>query len=286
MSASLRNKRKIRVGFSPCPNDTFMFDALVNGQIQHEQFEFDFIIADVEELNRKAFHGELDMTKLSVHAFGHVADRYSILNSGAALGHNCGPLLIGKNKIDLQDISSQICAIPGKYTTAFLLSRIFFPDLISTKEILFSEIEDAVLHESASLGLIIHESRFTFQDKGLIELADLGKYWYRDTGLPLPLGVIAIHKHLETDEQKKLNTLLNNSIQSAFAKKDCISDFVRSHAQSMSESVLKKHIDLYVNEFSLDLGPVGRSAIRFLLNKGAASGCFEAVSDSIFTEAL
>jgi len=286
MSSSYIHKKKITIGFSPCPNDTFIFDALVHNKINQGDFEYEPIIEDVEVLNQMAVNGKLDVSKLSVHAYGHASAHYSILNSGAAIGHNCGPLLISKRSFSKNEMADKICAIPGQYTSALLLLKIFFPEIVKTKQMLFSKIEQALEDHICDLGLIIHESRFTFMERGFIPIADLGKLWYADTGLPLPLGIIAAHKRIDKKDQLKINDHIHRSIQLAFQNENPINDYIRSHAQSLSDKVIHQHIELYVNEFSLDLGPVGKSAIRFLLSRGAQQGLFKLPSHSIFTDEI
>ena len=253
---------RLTLGFSPCPNDTFIFDAMVNGKIDTEGLEFDVIMADVEELNRAAFKSEPDITKLSYHAYAHLTKDYILLNSGSALGNNCGPLLIASKEHDIQNLSTLSVAIPGRYTTANFLLSFAFPQLKNKKEILFSEIENKVLNWEIDLGVIIHENRFTYHERGLICIMDLGKNWEEKTGLPIPLGGIVCRRNFDKNLQLKIERVLRRSIEFAFANPDSSKDFVSCHAQEMSVEVMKKHISLYVNHYTIDLGNKGIEAVE------------------------
>jgi 1,4-dihydroxy-6-naphthoate synthase len=265
---------KLTLGFSPCPNDTFIFDALIHGKIDTEGLTFDVCFDDVETLNQKAMHGELDITKLSFHAFAHVVEKYALLNAGSALGFGVGPLLIcKKEKADeinsiLQTPNAQLkVGIPGKFTTANFLLGIAYPQLRDKKEMIFSEIEDALINEEIDLGLIIHENRFTYQDKGLHQIIDLGSYWEELTGCAIPLGGIVVNRNLDLEIQQKVNRLVKKSVEFAFANPKSGIDFIRKHAQEMDEAVMYKHIELYVNKYSIDLGEEGKKAINTLFEK-------------------
>ena len=260
---------KISLGFSPCPNDTFMFDALVHQKIDTEGLEFNVLLADVEKLNKWAFQAKLDVTKLSFNAFAKCLGEYVLLDSGSALGRNCGPLLI-KKPCTVLNINSKI-AIPGKYTTANLLFSIAKPRYCNKLEVLFSEIENEILTGDVDAGLIIHENRFTYQAKGLEKVLDLGEFWEEDTGFPLPLGGIVVSRRFPIDIQKKIELVLRRSIEYAFKNKQSSSDFVRYHAQAMSDDVIDSHIALYVNSYSLSLKERGRKAVQLLLKKAAVS---------------
>lgn len=258
---------KLTLGFSPCPNDTFIFDALVHHKIDTEGLEFEVIFADVEQLNKWAFQGKLDITKLSYNAFTHCVNNYALLDSGSALGNNCGPLLIKKPNTILTKESK--LAIPGKYTTANMLLNIVLPNHQNKVEMLFSEIENKVLEGRVDAGLIIHENRFTYQDKGLIKVKDLGKFWEEETGLPIPLGGIVINRNLPFEIQKKFERVLRKSVEYAFENRESSSEFVIVHAQEMETEVIDAHINLYVNEFSISLGEVGRRAVEKVFEKSA-----------------
>ena len=277
---------KLSIGFSPCPNDTFIFDAMIHHKVDTEGLEFDVSYDDVETLNQKAFRAELDITKLSFHAFAYVADKYALLDSGSALGTGVGPLLICKDKKLINDVGnltpSLKIGIPGKYTTANFLLGIAFPHLINKKEMLFSDIESAVLSEEIDLGLIIHENRFTYQDKGLHKVIDLGEFWESQTGCAIPLGGIVINRNLDAAIQKKVNRILRKSVEFAFSNPKSGIEFIRQHAQAMSDEVMYKHIELYVNEYSINLGPAGRKAINVLFEMAKQKQLIPALNKDLF----
>lgn len=262
---------KLTLGFSPCPNDTFIFDALIHHKIDTEGLDFEVFFDDVETLNQKAMRGELDITKLSFHAFAYVVENYALLNAGSALGFGVGPLLICKkgniDKIN-SSLKSQISnlkiGIPGKYTTANFLLGVAYPQLLDKKELVFSEIEDALLNDEIDLGLIIHENRFTYQEKGLHKVMDLGSYWEGLTNCAIPLGGIVVNRNLPLEIQQKVNRLVRKSVEYAFENPKSAIDFIRQHAQAMDEAVMYKHIELYVNNYSVDLGVEGKKAIDTL----------------------
>ena len=262
---------KLTLGFSPCPNDTFIFDALIHGKIDTEGLTFEVSFDDVETLNQKAMQGMLDITKLSFHAFAYVVNKYALLNSGSALGFGVGPLLICKTEnynhiiAKLATNNTQLTvAIPGKYTTANFLLGIAYPELQNKKEMVFSEIENVLLNNQIALGLIIHENRFTYQDKGLYKVMDLGNYWEQLTGCAIPLGGIVINRDLPLDIQQKVNRLIQRSVEYAFENPKSALNFIRQHAQEMDEKVMYQHIELYVNQYSLSLGEAGKKAIDTL----------------------
>ena len=245
---------KIRIGFSPCPNDTFIFDALVNGKIDSEGYLFEPVLADVEELNRMAREGVLDITKMSVGAYPFVADKYVMLDSGAALGNGVGPLLVTANgEIDFKNTETTV-AIPGVSTTANLLLTLFMPQLKNKQPMLFSDIEKAVLDGACVAGVLIHEGRFTYQQKGLRLAFDLGQAWEEKIKMPLPLGCICANRNLEKSDILKLDSMISASVRFAFQQPESSQQYVSMHAQEMDPSVVKQHIDLYVNEYSIALG--------------------------------
>ena len=252
---------KLTLGFSPCPNDTFMFDALVHAKVDTEGLEFEVVMEDVEALNQRALINDLDVTKLSYHAFLHCVQFYSLLNSGSALGRNCGPLLIQQKGNGPFTADSKI-AIPGKNTTANLLLSIAFPHLQHKEEMLFSDIEQAVIDGRVDAGLIIHENRFTYQEKGLEKIQDLGEFWESETGLPIPLGGIVIKRDLTLEVQQKVQRVLKRSVKYAFDHPKSAKEYIRCYAQEMDEQVMDEHIKLYVNDFSLDLGVEGKQAVK------------------------
>ncbi len=273
---------KLTLGFSPCPNDTFIFDALVHGHIDTEGLEFEVVMADVEELNRRAFLGELDMTKLSYHAYAYLVGKYVLLDAGSALGKNCGPLLIAKRALNEEEISGAVVAIPGKYTTANFLLSLACPDIKNKVEMVFSDVEEAVQSGRADAGVIIHENRFTYQQKGLTKIMDLGEFWESSTGLPIPLGGIVIKRSLPQEVIRKAGRVLERSVRQALAKRGHISDFVKSHAQEMSEEVMNSHIQLYVNDFTVSLGGAGRAAVGMLFDVARAKGVIPHYEEEIF----
>ena len=265
--------RKLTLGFSSCPNDTFIFEALISGRVGGD-LQFDVHMADVEELNLLATSHELDVTKLSYNAFAHVADDYQLLNSGSALGRGCGPLLICKeaSKVSIEQLAHASVAIPGKLTTANLLLGYAFPEIRNKQGFLFSEIEEAVISGKVDAGVIIHENRFTYQDKGLRLIADLGNVWEAKTGFMIPLGGIAVKRSLPEAVRSEIDRLLKASVEFAWRNESTVMPYVSRHAQEMSEEVMKQHIGLYVNEFTADLGTEGRAAVRYLYEVGEGLG--------------
>ena len=274
----------LSLGFSPCPNDCFMFDAIVHRRIDMEGLEFSVCMADVEALNKAAFAGEADVTKLSYHAFAHCASTYVLLDAGSALGRNCGPLLVSKRAISKDEVAAGKVriAIPGKYTTANFLLGLAFPEARDRTELLFSAIEPAVLNGDYDAGLIIHENRFTYEAKGLRKIVDLGEFWESETGKPIPLGGIVANRSLPDEVKQRVNRVLRRSVEYAFAHRAASLPFVRKHAQEMSEEVMYRHIDLYVNEYSVDLGAEGRRAVELLFDRARAAGIIPEVSQDLF----
>ncbi len=270
------------LGFSPCPNDCFIFDALVHKKIDTQGIDFSVIMQDVEALNSKAFKQELDITKLSYHAFIYLTHQYALLNSGSALGFNCGPLLVKDSKNEIMDINAASIAIPGKYTTANFLLSLAFPDAKNKKELLFSDIESAVLSHQVDAGLLIHENRFTYEQKGLEKIIDLGEFWDSLIHAPIPLGGIVVKRSIDAKLQKTIDSLIKQSVDFAFTNPESCMDFVKQHAQEMSEEVMKKHIALYVNDFSVDLGIVGKNAIQLLFEKAIETKLIEVGAPQIF----
>ncbi len=259
---------KLSIGFSPCPNDTFIFDALVNGKINTEGLEFDTVLEDVETLNQWALEGKLDITKLSFPAFFQSLANYSLLDSGSALGIGVGPLLVAAKPTAAEPnkINNKKIVLPGALTTAHLLFNFAFPEAKNKSFCIFSGIEDAVLNGEGDLGVIIHENRFTYQEKGLYKVLDLGEYWENKMNSPIPLGGIAIKRSIEKKQAKMIESLIRQSLELAFKNYPLITDYIKSHSQSMSEVVMRKHIDLYVNQHSISLGEKGREAIDTLFS--------------------
>jgi len=287
---------KLTLGFSPCPNDTFIFDALIHHKIDTEGLEFDIVYEDVETLNLKAFKGDLAVTKLSYHAFAYAVEDYELLDAGSALGFGVGPMLITKDEElakELQEILSSKTVLtkalaelrvgyPGKYTTANFLLGLAFPELKNKKELVFSEIEGALLAGDIDLGLIIHENRFTYQEKGLFKVVDLGDYWEKTTNCPIPLGGIVVKRSIPQDIKEKLNRVLRASVEYAFANPTSGLEFIKSHAQEMSIEVMYKHSELYVNKYSIELGKEGRSAIEIMFKKAQDMGFIPKTEKNLF----
>lgn len=256
---------RLTLGFSPCPNDTFIFDALVNGQIDSQGLEFDVVLADVQTLNEWALLGNLAISKISYGVWPLLQNKYSLLESGGALGKGVGPLLIAKNPVtNLTAIDQMSIAVPGINTTAHLLFSMAFPQARQKHFMVFNEIEQAVLDGKVDAGVIIHENRFTYQDKGLVKLMDLGENWEQQLQCPIPLGGIVMRNDFEPLLREKINQLIKQSVEYAFANYPSLAPYVRQHAREMSEDVMRQHIDLYVNDFSIDLGRVGHRAVSAL----------------------
>lgn len=273
---------KFTLGFSTCPNDTFIFDAAVNNKIDTQGIDFDVVTADVEELNNQAFEGNIDITKLSYHAYIYAANNYVILNSGSALGNNNGPLLISKNKIYPEEVNDLKIAIPGLYTTANLLLGIGFPKAKNKIPYLFSDIEDAVWDHEVDAGLIIHENRFTYEAKGLKKIIDLGEYWENLTDMPIPLGGIAINRRFDRKTQMKISNIIKQSIKYAYKNPESSLNYIQQFAQEIDAGIMKKHIDLYVNKYSLDLGHSGKMAIKKLYSEASKRNLIPEIKEDIF----
>lgn len=264
---------KLSLGFSTCPNDTFIFDAMIHHKIDTEGLTFDVHMADVEELNDLAFSKKLDITKLSYHAFCYLTSDYRLMKAGSALGRGNGPLLIAKK--EKVDLSNGIVAIPGKYTTANLLLTVAYPEIKQKKEMLFSDIENSLLEEKIDAGTIIHENRFTYHQHGLHKIADLGEMWESRSGHPIPLGGIVTRRDFSLELQQKIDRVMARSIQYAFDHPEEPMSFIQEHAQEMDAGVMKKHIELYVNHFTKNLGNEGVEAIKFLFKEAQRVGLID-----------
>ena len=257
---------KLTLGFSPCPNDTFIFDALVNKKIDAKNFDFDVVLEDVQTLNNWALQEKLDITKISYGVLPLVMKNYDLLESGGALGKGVGPLLIAKSETNINELDNKLIAIPGENTTAYMLFSLAFPYAKNKLFKVFNEIEDAILNNEVDAGVIIHENRFTYKEKGLRKLVDLGDYWEMKTQLPIPLGGIVAKKNIDKQVIKQVDKLIRQSVEYAFKNNyEQLSDYVKNHAQEMNEHVMRQHIDLYVNNFSVELGNDGRKAVEKLL---------------------
>ncbi len=257
----------LTLGFSPCPNDTFIFDAMIHNRVDTEGVTFDVVMEDVEALNQRAFRHELAVTKLSYHALAYLVDTYALLEAGSALGNGVGPLLIAKSEISQDAVNQSVIAIPGKFTTANFLFSLAYPDASNKQEIIFHDIENAVLDGRVGAGVIIHENRFTYQQRGLTKLMDLGAFWEETTGMPIPLGGIGVRRDLPMAIQQKVERIMKRSVAYAFENPLASRDFVEKYAQEMEEKVRQQHIDLYVNSFTRGLGNGGRAAVKTLFEK-------------------
>jgi len=277
-------RKTLTLGFSPCPNDTFIFAGLVQGQVPVPGFTLaPPRLLDVETLNRMALAGDLDVTKLSFHALGHVLDRYALLRSGAALGRGCGPLLVSREPLSASALAGRRIAVPGRLTTAAMLLRLFLPGLPAPEVLRFDRIIPALDAGTIDAGVIIHESRFLYDRHGLHLVQDLGAWWESETGLPIPLGGIAARRDLGSAAHAAIETAIAESLRWARGNEAAWSSYVRSHAQELDAAVIRQHIDLYVNDFSLDLGVEGERAIAEFLRRGHSAGLFPTVSpDGIF----
>lgn len=274
--------RSLSLGYSPCPNDAFIFYALAHGKIPLEGFSVAERLEDVETLNRMAAGLELDITKVSFHAYGHLRDHYALLRSGGALGKGCGPLVVARKEMDAVDLRRQRIAIPGRWTTAFLLLRLFEPGIQNVIEMPFHKIMDSVRCGETDIGLVIHEGRFTYQAFDLREILDLGDWWERHTGYPIPLGGIIMRRHLYGDLSHLMEEKIRQSIRYAWNHPVETREYINRHAQELEESVTRRHIALYVNEYSMDIGKDGEQAVRRLFSEAEKKGLIPASRFDIF----
>lgn len=266
--------RRLRLGFSPCPNDCFVFDALVHGRVA-TQLRFEVVLDDVEALNQRALAGELDVAKVSYHAFGRLSERWWMLRAGGALGRGVGPLVVarpGTLAAGAPDLRGLTVAVPGGTTTARLLLRLYAPDGVREREVRYDRIMPAVAASEVDAGLIIHESRFTYAEHGLAAPLDLGAWWERRTGSLLPLGGIAVRRDLGLEVAREAQRAVAASVAAAFADPSASEPYVARHAQELSPAVRRAHIELYVNAHSLDVGADGAAAVARLLREAAAVG--------------
>lgn len=279
----MKQGRILHTGFSPCPNDTFIFEAVIHNRIEN-QFEWNPVLADVETLNREAQLERFDVTKLSFGAYAFQSAKYQILPSGAALGFGSGPLIISKKQIDLSQLKNLKIAVPGKLTTACLLLDLLIPGCDKKVEMNFADIIGSVKNGDCDAGLIIHESRFTYSLHELVEIADLGKMWENITGLPVPLGCIAVKRNLVEQEKINISHAVRNSLLYAMKDPDISKDYISMHAQEMDPEIQQKHIQLYVNDFSIDLGEEGKDAIRTLFSKAKSEGLLPEITEPVFID--
>jgi 1,4-dihydroxy-6-naphthoate synthase len=273
--------KKLTIAYSTCPNDTFMFGALAKSLVKVSNFDLDIDLQDIEALNHNALNHKYDVSKISCALYPKIQDEYEILDSGSAIGYNNGPLLISKNIYKEVEYEKLKVAIPGYNTTANLLLTTLFPQIINKDAQLFSDIEEAVLSEYFDAGLIIHENRFTYQQKGLVKLQDLGEVWEQRFQMPIPLGCIVVRRNLPLELKQEIQNKISESISMAYENYNRISDYIKLHAQEMSEEVMKNHIGLYVNEMSIHLGDKGREAMQFFIEKSAQMNGIE-LRDRVF----
>ncbi len=273
---------KINIGISPCPNDTFIFFGLLSGKIDTCGIEFTPVITDVEKLNQHALRGDLEITKLSYHVFYKVVEKYCILNSGSAIGHANGPILVSKRKIYPDEIPQVSIAIPGVNTTANLLLSLAWPNAKKRKEYLFSDIEDAVLSEEQEAGILIHEKRFTYAERGLKKIIDLGELWEQQSGLPIPLGGIAASRNIDKKTLQSIQEMIRKSIEYAYKNSEPCMAFIKQYSDEKNNDIIHKHIDLFVNNYSLDMGNEGRKAVTELYKQSCKKGLIENYREDIF----
>ncbi|NOZ13690.1 MAG: 1,4-dihydroxy-6-naphthoate synthase [Acidobacteria bacterium] len=271
----------MKLAFSSCPNDTFMFNGIVSGEIPLP-CKFELEIEDIAELNRRAAKRQTDITKLSYFTYFQLADNYIMLNAGAALGRGCGPLVISKKPLNRKRLESCRIAVPGLNTTAYLLFKSFCPECRDIVPMLFSGIEQAILDGSVDAGVIIHETRFTYRQRGLTKVADLGEWWEKSTGHPIPLGCIAVKRELAEKIGVPFDAALRKSVKQGLLDRGATYPFVRQYAKELGISVINAHIDLYVNHFSIDIGEEGRAAVRFLFKKAVETGAIPRTRPDIF----
>ncbi len=280
--------KTLSLGYSPCPNDTFIFYALVHAKIDTKNLQFRELLLDVETLNQKALRTELDLTKISWHALGHLRKKYIALRAGGALGRGCGPLVIAKKGFSIKDLRDKKIAIPGRLTTAYLLLQLHNPALVSPDmssniyEMPFHKIIEAVANDEVDAGLIIHESRFTYPSFGLKQVIDLGQWWEQETGLPIPLGCIIAKQSLGSGLHKKVNKIIRQSTEYALNNRNEPMEYIKEHSQELSDNVIKNHIDLYVNDFSIDAGYEGEKAVTELFSRAEKAGIIPKSKDNIF----
>jgi len=272
----------LKLGISSCPNDTFMFDALINQKIDTEGLSFKVEITDIEDLNKIALDNNSDISKISYAVYPYISDNYVILDSGSALGYCNGPLLVSKTKVYPDEIKYSKIAIPGNFTTANLLFSIIYPEAKLKTEYLFSDIEDVVLSGEMDAGLIIHENRFTYKLKGLQKISDIGEIWHNITNLPIPLGAIVANRKLNYPLILKINNLIKKSIDYAFQNPNSSYNFVKKYSYNLDDEIIKKHIDLYVNDFSLSMGIKGRESIAVFFKKAEELKLIPEITDDIF----
>jgi 1,4-dihydroxy-6-naphthoate synthase len=280
--------KTLTLGYSPCPNDTFIFYALVHSKIDTGNLAFRELLLDVETLNQKAVNSELDITKVSFHAFGNLKDNYCLLRSGGALGKGCGPLIVVREALSIDELKGKKIAIPGSLTTAFLLLKLYLASPLTPHSLpsfivmSFDKIIEAVRTREVDAGLIIHESRFTYQDSGLIKIIDLGEWWEKETGLPIPLGCILAKRELGKELILKIDSLIKRSIEYAISNRKEPESYIKMHSQELADNVIKQHINLYVNSYSIDIGDEGIHAVEELFGRAEEKGIIPKSSKPLF----
>ncbi len=274
--------KTLTLGFSPCPNDTFIFHALANKLLDNASTDFRIRMEDVETLNRLAMEDALDVCKVSWHAYAHIRERYVMLRAGGAMGKGCGPLVVARSRLTPTSLRGARIAVPGLHTTALLLLRLFDPEIGGIGTLPFHRIMEAIAQGTVDAGLIIHESRFTFQALGLHKIVDLGEWWEGLTGLPIPLGGIAARRSLGPAMLSRVNDIIRASAEYALRAPAETGKYVALHAREMDATARAAHIRLYVNEFSLDPGRVGEKAAKTLLDMGEKLGALPPGQGEIF----
>jgi len=279
----MSEERELTLGFSPCPNDTYIFYALLHGKVRLPGFRFSPIIEDVEELNRLAMAAMPDITKVSCHVLGHILDGYCLLSTGGALGRGCGPLLVAREPLSPERLRGRKVAVPGRFTTAFLLLSLYDGGVVENAVPMpFNQIMEEISKGGVDAGLIIHEGRFTYRGYGLHQIVDLGKWWEEETGLPIPLGGIVTKRSLGEETISGVEKVIRESLLYARTFPDEPAEFIAGLAQEISKEVQKRHIELYVNDFSIDMGKEGREAVKHLLERGYRNGILPRINFDIF----
>ena len=276
--------QQLSLGYSPCPNDTFIFYGLIHGKVPCPAVKFIERLEDVETLNQLALKNQLDLTKISYHAFGHLRENYVLLRSGGALGRGCGPLVIAAHDTSMAQLWGKKIAIPGQLTTANLLLQLYSDGYENVLILPFDQIVDAVVQGRVDAGVIIHESRFTYQQHGLKQIIDLGQWWEEESGYPIPLGGILAKRDLGTTLIGQIDSALHQSIEYAYAHPQEPQTYIKQHAQELDDKVIRNHIELYVNDFSLDLGDEGIQAVNSLLSRAEERGIIPPCELPLFAE--
>jgi 1,4-dihydroxy-6-naphthoate synthase len=289
--------KSLDIGYSPCPNDTFIFYAMIHGKLDTRGVKYNEVLLDVETLNQKTLNAELDMSKVSYHAYGHLREQYCLLRAGGALGRGCGPLVVSKNSYTMEELQDKKIAIPGKLTTAYLLLQLYnsnFSSQQSSKSdqlssivvMPFHKIMESIARGEVDAGVIIHESRFTYSSYGLREIMDLGDWWEKETGFPIPLGGIIAKRSLGDDVHKIINRTIRQSISYAFNNRTEPLSYIKEHSQELSDDVINQHINLYVNDYSIDVNNEGERAITELFTRAEGAGIIPASTHPVFSDNL